>query len=357
MSKEATASMLRTHIPRRAGQRERNWLQMKSSQRSTSVPGKASSWLLRLGVLVLVVGVAAFGLIYYQDQHVDAGPSLAGRQIEGAEAAVKKAPSNIGIRLQLADAYVAEKRYDDALKQYDEILKADKTNRPALLGRGGSLMAKGDLNTAAASYHKITAASLKGEFAGADPQLQEAHYYLGSIALKQNKTKEAIKELAGALRIQRTDSDALYLMGVAQLNDGKSQLAVDNLKDALRFVPTGWCEPYTQLAVAYGKLAMAPQATYAKGMADFCLKKPEDAKRQLKTLIAGPAKLDALLGLATIAEAESSKAEAITWYQKVITADPTNISAISGLSRLGVAPSKASPTPKAAGSSSTQGPS
>jgi len=99
-------------------------------------------------------------------------------------------------------------------------------------------------------------------------------------------------------------------------------------------VPTGWCEPYTQLAVAYGKPRHAPQATYAKGMAGFCLKKPEDAKRQLKTLIAGPAKLDALLGLATIAEAESSKAEAITWYQKVITADPTNISAISGLSRL-----------------------
>jgi len=77
---------------------------MKSSQRSTSVPGRKSSWVLRLGVLVLVVGVAAFGFIYYQDQHVDAGLSLAGRQIEGAEAAVKKAPRNIGIRLQLADA-------------------------------------------------------------------------------------------------------------------------------------------------------------------------------------------------------------------------------------------------------------
>ena len=73
--------------------------------------------------------------------------------------------------------------------------------------------------------------------------------------------------------------------------------------------------------------------------------------------MAGPAKLDALLGLATIAEAESSKAEAATWYRQVLTVDPTNISAISGLSRLGVAPGKISPTPKAAGSSSTQGPS
>jgi len=48
-----------------------------------------------LGVLVLVIGVAAFGVIYYQDQHVDAGPSLVGRQIAGAEAAVKKEPNNV----------------------------------------------------------------------------------------------------------------------------------------------------------------------------------------------------------------------------------------------------------------------
>jgi len=303
---------------------------------------------MRLGVLVLVAGVLAFAGIYYQDQHVDAGPSLAGRQIEGAEAAVKKAPGNISFRLQLAAAYEADKRPNDALKQYDEVLKADKGNRSALLGRGGALMATGDLKGAAAAYRKITSASKKGEFAGADPQLQEAYYYLGSIALKQDKPKDAIKELSSALRIQRTDSDALYLLGVAQLKDGAPQLAVDSLKAALQFVPTGWCEPYSQLEVAYGKLAQAPRATYAGAMADFCLKKPAEAKVQLKTLTAGPVAVDALLGLALIAETESSQPEAVAFYQKVLTVDRTNISAISALSRLGVGPTS-SPT--------TQGPS
>ena len=306
---------------------------------------------------MLVVGVGAFGFIYYQDQHVDAGPSQAIRQIEGAEAAVKKAPNNIGSRLQLADAYRLEKRHDDELKQYDEILKADKTNRTALLGRGGALMAKDDLKGAAASYKKITASARTGEFAGADPQLQEARYYLGSIALTQGKTKEAITELTAALRITRSDSDALYLMGVAQLQNGQPQLAVDALKQALLFVPTGWCEPQTQLALAYGKLNQTPQATYAGAMADFCLKKTAEAKRRLTTLTTGPAKLEALLGLGLIAETTSKNAEAISWYQKALTVDAKNLSAISSLSRLGVAPSKTSPKPKAAGSSSTQGPS
>jgi cytochrome c-type biogenesis protein CcmH/NrfG len=181
---------------------------MKLNRRSTSVPDRRSNLLPRLLVLVLVVGVAAFGAIYYQDQHVDAGPSLIGRQIEGAEVAVKKAPNNVQTRLQLAAAYRSDTRLDDALKQYDEILKADAGNRTALLGRGGVLIAKGDLAAASVAYRKITAAARTGEFAGADPQLQEARYYLGSIAVKQGKTKEAITELQGALKIDRTDSDA-----------------------------------------------------------------------------------------------------------------------------------------------------
>ena len=317
---------------------------MKLSRRSTSVPDATTSRLPRLLTLVLVVGMLAFGVFYYQDQHVDAGPSLVGRQTQRAEAAVRKAPSNISARLALATAYRADKRIDDALKQYDEILKADGNYRPALLGRGNVLMAKGDLKAAAATYHKITDVGSKGEFAGADPQLQEAHYYLGSIALKQGKTKVAVTELGAALRIDRTDSDALYLLGVAQLKDGAPKLAVDSLNQALLFVPTGWCEPYSQLAMAYGQLANAPKATYAAAMADFCHKKPIEAKRQLTTLTTGPVKVDALLGLAYIAETESNNPAALSWYKKVLTVDRKNVTAISALSRLGAGPTDTSTT-------------
>ena len=309
---------------------------MKLSRRSTSVSDKTFSRLMRLGVLALVVGFVGFGTFYYLDQHVNAGPSLVERQIAGAEVAVRKTPSNISARLALASAYRSDKRNDDALKQYDEIIKVDVGNRTALLGRGSILMARGDLKAAAAAYHTITGRAVKGEFAGADTQLAEAHYFLGSIAVMQGKTKDASTELAAALRIDRTDSDSLYLMGVVQLKDGSPKLAIDYFKQALLFVPTGWCEPYSQLAVAYGKLAQAPQKTYAAAMANFCLKNPAGAKTQLKTLITGPVKVDAMLGLGLIAETESNTPEAISWYKKVLTIDATNIGAKSALSRLGV---------------------
>ena len=321
---------------------------MKPNQLNTSAADRRLSRLLRLGVAVLVIGALAFAGIYYKDQHVDAGPTLTGRQIAGAEAAVKKAPNNIETRLQLAAAYVQDKRPDDAMAQYQEVLKADKVNRPALLGAGQILIAKGDLAAAAVNYHKITDGAVKGEFTGADPQAQEAHYYLGSIAQKQGKTAVAVTELSAALRIDPTDSDSLYLMGILQLKQGSNQRAVDSFKTALQFVPTGWCEPYSQLAVAYGKLGNAPEATYAGAMANFCHGKTVDAKAQLNTLTKGPVKVDAMLGLGLIAENESSNTEAISWYQKVLTVDRTNASAISSLSRLGVAPTS---TPKKQGRS------
>jgi len=320
---------------------------MKETKRTASGSNRATNWLMRLGVMVLVVGVAAFGFIYYQDQHVDAGPSLLERQIAGAEAAVKKTPNDIGARLQLATAYRSVKRTDDALKQYDEILKAEVDHRPALLGRGSLLMAKGDLNDAAVAYKRITGKAVKGEFAAQDPQLAEAHYFLGSIAVTQGKTKVAIAELESALRIDRTDSDALYLLGVARLKGGEPQLAIDAFESALMFVPTGWCEPYAQLGAAYVKLGRAPKAEYSGAMLDFCQNRPADAKRRLTALKAGPVAVDAMLGLGLIAETASDRSEATSWYKKVLTVDSANISAISSLSRLGVRPD---------GSTKTQGP-
>jgi len=321
---------------------------MKLSRRSASVTKPPKSRVTRLLTLVLVAGIAAFGAIYYQDQHVAAGPSMVERQTLVAEAAVKKAPNNIAVRLLLADSYRLDKRYDDAVKQYDVILTVDKTNRFALLGRGSVLISKGDLNAAKASYTKITSAERKGEFAGADPQLQEAYYYLGAIAVKQGKATEAITNLTAALKIDSGDSDAYYQMGLAETKAGKTKLAVGAFQQALRFVPTGWCEPYDQLALAYTKIGSKAQAGYNAGMASFCHKKPVDAKRQLKALVTGPMKVDSLLGLALIAETESNNPEAVSWYKQVLTADAQNAAAIAALSRLGVTPT---------GSPTTQGPS
>ncbi len=309
-----------------------------------SVSDRTLSRLLRVAVMTLVLGVAGFGSFYYLDQHVSGPPSLIDQQVSSAEAAVRKAPGDLDARLQLAAVYQADKRMDDALAQYKEILKSDAGNRLALLGEGYALIQKGDLAAAGADYHKITDVAVKGEFAGADPQLQEAHYYLGVIGVMQHKPQVALTELDAALKIEGTDSDALYQVGLAQLQLNQPKLAVAAFTKALVFVPTGWCEPYTQLGAAYTTLGQKDEASYATAMATYCKKKPAEAKTQLQALTDGPAKVDAMLGLALIAQTEGSNDDAIAWYRKVLAVDKTNVTAMSTLAQLGVGPTSGTKT-------------
>ena len=230
------------------------------SDRTTSV-------LLRIGAAVLAVGLVAFGLLYYQDQHVAAVPSLVERQVTLTEAAVRKSPDDLQARLQLGEVYGQAARYDDAVTQFDQVLKVAPDSKDALLGKGFALMTQGELDKAVVPLTQIVKATRKGEFAGADSQLAAAYYYLGVIAVKQNKPDEALTQLGHALKIEPTDSDAMYQVGLAQLQKGANVEAIATFRNALRFVPTGWCEPYQQMQAAYTAMKKPELATYASAMA------------------------------------------------------------------------------------------
>jgi tetratricopeptide (TPR) repeat protein len=298
---------------------------------------------VRIGVAVLVAGLAAFGTVYYLGQRTVAGPSSSQRQIVSAEQAVRATPNNVGARLALAQAYETARRFDEAIRQYDEILRAVPDHRAAMLGRADALYSKGDLDAADTGYRKLTDKQAGGEFAGADPQLQEAHYFLAVIADRRGRSDEAIRQAQAALKIEPTDSDAWYVLGGAQLKAGQTAQAVSSLKQALLFVPTGWCEPYGLLAQAYRSLAQAPAADYATAMVDLCQKRFEPARTRLLTLITGPVAADALVGLGAVAESTGRSGEAVDWYRKALSVQPTNTPAISALSRLGIGPTKPVP--------------
>ena len=307
-------------------------------------------------ILVLAIGIPLVAVIYFMDRYVDPGPTLVERQLTTLEEAVRKTPNSVGLRLQLAEAYLAANRSDDALKQYDEVLKVDGSHRAALLGRGDVLLAKGDLAGAATSFQQIVDGAQGGEFAAADPQLAQAYYSLGSIALLQDRAKDAITALERAVRIEPTDADAWYLLGTASVKTGALARGVEALRKAILFVPTGWCEPYAQLSAAYGALGRTADAEYAGAMVAFCEKRPAEAKQRLAALVTGPASVEAMLGLGMIAEAETDSDAAASWYKKVLAVDATNFSARTGLNRLGVTPPPAdAPHPSAPGSGTSSG--
>ena len=287
-----------------------------------------------IGFAVLLV---IFSVVYYLGQHRSSGPSLTERQVSSAEQAVKDAPNNLDARLTLAAAYRDNKQYSEALAQYDELLRIGSGNRNSLVGKGETLIAMGDLDNAKTTLTSVVKAKMTWSYEAQDPQLQKAFYDLGVISVTQKSYAQAQDYLQQALTIDATDADAFYQLGLAQLGAGNAKAAVASLRQAVLFVPTGWCEPFQQLAAAYTKLGQADESTFSSAMSDNCAGNTDKAKTELTGLTSATnatVKTDAMLGLAQIAETANDNSTAASWYRQVIKARPDDFTAKTGLARL-----------------------
>ena len=314
--------------------------------RVTSLTAIPDRWLKRLVLaasIVLLVGAPIAVVGYLVDQRVDPGLPIAERRLEELEASAKEQPDNVGLRLTLADAYLGAARPHDAFEQYDAVILVAPENVKALLGKAGILEELGDLAAAQPLYQKVVDLTKGGEFAAADTSLERAYFGLGSVAVKQGQFADAISALESAARIDGTDADAWYLLGLAQLGAGNAVKAVQAERNAVTFVPMGWSEPYETMGKAYTALGETPGVEYAQAMVDFVAKRYPDARQRLLPLLDGPAAADAAFGLGMVAESAGDAPAAIDWYRKALELTPGNINAIGGLSRLG-APEPASST-------------
>ncbi len=284
-------------------------------------------------ILALVIGIPLIGVIYFVDRWVDPGPALVERKVQELEAAVKKSPNNVNTRLQLVGAYVADKRDADALTQLNEVLRIQPNNKTALLARGDLYNRQHDLESARKDYQAIVDMMKGQEFAAMDRELGSALFGLAQVAIAANKPADAIAPLTTALAMDSANADTLNLLGVAYLATGDASKAVQNLRRAVAFVPTDWCEPYQSLSQAYTKLGNAAEAAWATAMVDFCQQQPQKAKQELSALVDGSAAADAYLGLGMVAESQGDREAAASAYRSVLERDPGNFNAETGLAR------------------------
>ena len=337
-------------------------MQMTETQRKRGgLSDRTINRLIVGAIVALVIIVPLIGVIYFLDRSADPGPSMAQRAVTVAEEAVRKEPNNVSARLALATSYLQSERYQDAVTQYAEVLKVVPDHHGALLARGNAYLLLDDQASAAKDYERLVEIASGGEQANADPQLEEAYYRLGDIALRQGRNDDAVKLLTSALAISRTDADAMNLLGAAYVKTGKAEDAVTVLRRAISFVPIGWCEPYQNLADAYTALKNADGAAYASGMVSWCGGDAAAARLALAPLTDGDLAVEALLGLGQIAEMEGDVATATEMYQKVLAKDPQNSNAIFGMQRIGAASSdphgSAAPATSAASSAPEASPS
>jgi tetratricopeptide (TPR) repeat protein len=300
-------------------------------------------WIKRLALL-LVVGGVLFTAFYFFDRWRPATTPIVDQKLASLEQAVRDKPDDIASRGQLADTYVAKGRFQDAIDQYNLILKAGKDEELATYSRAAAYMGLSQYDLAAKDYQHVVEIAKTGEMANVDSLLETSYYGLGSIAMKQGKPADAVTSLEKALAIKRSDADALYLIGTAYAATGATDKAATALRSAADFVPIGWPEPYTALADAYTKAGKPNLAEWAGAMADLAAGKADQAEPRLTAIEGTDAAVDAAIGLGLLYESKGDTARAATWYGKALEEDPANAAAKLAMSRVG-APGNASPLP------------
>jgi tetratricopeptide (TPR) repeat protein len=284
--------------------------------------------------VALVLAVASFGGYYYYDRYYRPQPKISTVSLDQAEKMVREDPQNQDKRISLAETYMINRRYEDALAQASQVMAANPENQHAWLVVGVANVLGGTPASAIEPLQKYVDANKNTEMPGLNKSLQSAAYYLGDAYMQLNQPDKAIVPLEMTLSWNRTDSDTLYKLGIAYTSLKKYDRALAAFQEAITFVPD-FTEAYQAMAVAYAANNQPELVDYANGMVAFSRKdyqvalalllKSADAKQDFPPIFDG-------LGLTYEALNDLPKAKAS--YELALKWDPNDITATANLQRV-----------------------
>lgn len=211
---------------------------------------------LDAAIVVLVVIVAVLGgylgyTVWQSSQRVSDATPVA-RGIEDLVASVSKNPDNLPMRMRLAQAYMLAGRRNEAVDQYETILKASKEYAPAIAGLGTLALREGEFATAEGYFRRASDLFAKQPGAAASQALEQSYFYLGTALLEQKEYEEASSYFKAALRIKRDSSTTHYLLAVSLREQGLDAAYREALGNTLLFDPR-----HPEANYDYGKLLLA----------------------------------------------------------------------------------------------------
>jgi tetratricopeptide (TPR) repeat protein len=285
------------------------------------------------GVLLVVV-VVSFGGYYYYDRYYNNEVSAPENIISQAQQAVEKNPQDPEARLGLAEAYMVNRRYDDALGEANQVMVAFPDNQHAWLVVGVANALKGNPKDAVEPLQKFYDANKDADMPGLNKVLQSAAYYLGDSYLQLGQPDKAVPVLEKAVEWSQTDSDAMVKLGTAYIAVQRFENAVTMFQAATRFVPN-YTEAYQGMAIAYQAMNEPAFTDYANGMVAYSKKDYRNAlDLLLKASKAEPEYVPALSGLGLTYEALSDLQNAKVSYEAALKLTPEDFTAKSGLQRV-----------------------
>ena len=292
------------------------------------------SRLVILTGVLLVVAVVSFGGYYYYDRYYITEKPKMQEAMRQAEMDVVNNPEDDEKRLDLADLYLANKRFDDALAMASEVQIRDPNNQRAWLLVGVSYVFKGDPASAIEPLQKYVDTNKDTEMPGLNKPLQSAAYYLGESYLQTGQPDKAVEPLELAVQWSGTDADSMYKLGLAYAGIEENDKALTLFFYAVKFVPD-YREVYEAMAKVLARTDTPDLADYANGMVAYSNKDYKTALGLLqKVANSYPDFTPAFTGLGLTYEAQGNLQDAKAAYEKALLLTPNDFTASNGKSRV-----------------------
>ncbi|HSK48097.1 MAG TPA: tetratricopeptide repeat protein [Coriobacteriia bacterium] len=317
--------------------------------------------IVAVAIAVLLIGGWLGWSVWSQNRSV-AQSTPVGRAISDLKQQIRKKPSDILLRMQLAQAYTIAGQDNEAVDQYQQILKIRKNYVDAISGLGFIASRQKDWAEAEEYWRKATKLMSAAPNARMSKQYETANFYLGTTLLEQKKYEDAVGSFKEALRVNRSASDTHYLLAHAYKGLDAPDEYRSELELTLAFDPS-----LPEANYDYGVLLLAegdepgaaqhfriaadrapnrkePQEAleklgpYSKRIALAQKLKGEDPKKALveaRVAVAlEPKNVDGLLLLAALFEETGEKTSAADTYRNVLTIDTDNSEATASLKRV-----------------------
>lgn len=289
-------------------------------------------WVALTAVLLLAV---SFGGYYYFDRYVhvnDQSPIVQSTAL--LETTVRENPDDVEARVTLAQNYMQSGRYSDAIEQAGQVLDAFPDHHGALFVQGLAYAKAGQPDDSIEPLARLVVLRRQSPMAQTDNTLETALFFLGQSYLEVGRSDYAIDAFTEALTINRTDADALYLLGVAYAQNGQMEMALAQYQNAVRFVPD-FAEAYQGMADCYHKLNQPDHLLYAEGMVAYANHNFEAARQHLESAAANlPDFVPALLGLGLTYEQLGQLDAAQSFLERAVALEPDNFLATHALGRV-----------------------
>lgn len=313
--------------------------------------------------VVLVLGLAGYlGYSVWSNNRAVEKSTPAGRALDDLITYVRKNPNNIPGRLQLASAFMQAGRRNDAVKQYEAVVKVDKSNVIALGGLGIIALQDSEYKTAEGYLRKAVEILEPNTGAARDSQLEEAYYLLGTALMEQKQYEDAAGYFKAALRIKRDNSMTHYLLAACLKELGLNDAYRESLANCLLFDPlhpeanydygrvllsegdkAGAAEHFRKSADAAPGAKLPAEALEGMGTAEDHIataKKLASADRgkaiiEARVAVAiDPRSAEAQIVLGELYEAAGNNAKAKIAYDKALGIDAGSAAAKAGLERV-----------------------